>query len=173
MKITRNTPDQLILSNTPWFIGITLVLFILAFVCAGLFMASKGGEGIWFGLFFAVFGGGMGLGAFCTFVRRVQIVLDRQKDSVLIRRQSVFGYKAVEHKLSNLSHAEVESTTSRSNKSTSRMYRTVLVLDKGMSAGRHPIVEAFVSGSGSHRLAEAVNNWLPASKQNNHNLGVG
>lgn len=173
MKITRNTPDQLILSNTPWFIGITLVVFILAFVGAGLFMASEGGEGIWFGLFFAVFGGGMGFGAFCTFTRRVQIILDRKKDSVLIRRQSVFGYQVVEHKLSNLTHAEVERTASTSKKGTSTMYRPVLVLDKGMSAGRHPIVEAFVSGSGSHRLAEAVNDWLPASNQNNHNVSTG
>ncbi|NOD65350.1 MULTISPECIES: hypothetical protein [unclassified Ruegeria] len=173
MKVTRNTPDQLILSNTPWFIGITLALFILAFVGAGLFMASEGGEDIWFGLFFAVFGGGMGLGAFCAFVRRVQVVLDRPDNSILIRRQSVFGYEAVEHKLSSLSHAEVESTKSRNGKRTSTMYRPVLILDEGMSAGRHPIVEAYVSGSGSHRLAEAVNGWLPASNRGDQDVSVG
>lgn len=164
MKVTRNTPDQLILTNTPWFIGITLVLFILCFVGAGLFMVSEGGEGILFGIFFAVFGGGMGLGAFCAFVRRVQVILDRRSNSVVIRRQSVFGYEAVEHDLSNLSHAKVESTISRSDKGTSTLYRPVLVLDKGMSAGHHPIVEAFSSGRGSKRLADAINTWLPARK---------
>ncbi|SDX56782.1 hypothetical protein SAMN05444358_107109 [Ruegeria halocynthiae] len=164
MKVTRNTPNQLILSDTPWFIGITLVFFILAFVGAGLFLASEGGEGILFGIFFALFGGGMGFGAFCAFVRRVQVILDRNKDSIVIRRQSVFGYEAVEHVLSSLSHAEIESTTSRSDKGTSTLYRPVLILDKGMSEGRHPIVEAFSNGRGAHQLVDTINDWLPARK---------
>ncbi len=164
MKVTRNTPNQLILSDTPWFIGIMLVFFILAFVGAGLFMISEGGENIWFGILFALFGGGLGFGAFCAFVRRVQVILDRPTNSILIRRQSVFGYDTVEHKLSNLSHAEIETTTSTSDKGTSKMHRPVLVLDKGMSAGRHPIVEAYVSGHGSHRMVDVINDWLPARK---------
>ncbi|WP_170387159.1 hypothetical protein [Ruegeria atlantica] len=164
MKVTRNDPNQLILSDTPWFTGITLVFFILAFVGPGLFLMSEGGEGILFGFIFALGGGGLGFGAFCAFVRRVQVILDRTKDSIVIRRQSVFGYEAVEHVLSNLSHAEIESTTSRSNKGSSTLYRPVLVLNKGMSAGRHPIVEAYSNGSGSHRLVDAVNKWLPARK---------
>jgi hypothetical protein len=162
MKVTRNTPNQLILSNTPWFIGITLVLFVLCFVGAGLFMASEGGEGILFGIFFAVFGGGMGFGAFCVFVRRVQVILDRSQDSIVIRRQSIFGYDSVEHELSNLSHAEVETTNSSRDRTTSKMHRPVLILEKGMSAGRHPIVESYVSGHGAQRLVDAVNDWLPA-----------
>ncbi|MCG7522145.1 hypothetical protein [Ruegeria sp. Ofav3-42] len=164
MKVTRNTPDQLILSNTPWFIGITLVFFILIFVGAGLFMVSEGGEGILFGIFFALFGGGMGVGAFCTFVRRVQVILDRDKGSIVIRRQSVFGYDTVEHELSNLSHAEVETTTSTRDRTTSKMHRPVLILEKGMSAGRHPIVQAYVSGRGAQHMVDAVNDWLPARK---------
>lgn len=164
MKVTRNTPDQLILSNTPWFIGISLVFFILVFVGVGLFMVSEGGEGILFGLFFALFGGGMGVGAFCVFVRRVQVILDRKSNSILIRRQSVFGYDTVEHELSNLSHAEVETATSSRDRTTSKMHRPVLILEKGMSAGRHPIVQAYVSGRGAHRLVDAVNDWLPAHK---------
>ncbi|MEW2918169.1 hypothetical protein AB1A64_13935 [Ruegeria sp. ANG10] len=164
MKVTRNTSNQLILSDTPWFIGITLVLFILIFVGLGLFLMTEGGEAILFGLIFALGGGGLGFGAFCAFVRRVQVILDRDKDSIVIRRHSVFGYDAVEHKLSNLSHAEIETTISRSNKGSSTLYRPVLILDKGMSAGRHPIVEAYSSGRGAHRLVDAVNEWFPARK---------
>ncbi|WP_170359972.1 hypothetical protein [Ruegeria arenilitoris] len=164
MKVTRNTPNQLILSDTPWFIGITLVLFILIFVGVGLFLMTEGGEAILFGLIFALGGGGLGFGAFCAFVRRVQVILDRDKDSIVIRRHSVFGYDAVEHMLSNLSHAEIETTISRSNKGSSTLYRPVLILDKGMSEGRHPIVEAYSSGRGAHRLVDAVNEWLPARK---------
>ncbi len=162
MKVTRNTPDQLILSNTPWLIGIMLVVFILCFVGAGLFMATEGGEGIFFGIFFALVGGGLGFGAFCVFVRRVQVILDRRTNSIVIRRQSIFGYDTVEHDLSNLSHAEVETTTSSRKGNSSKMHRPVLILEKGMSAGRHPIVEAYVSGGGAQRMVDAVNAWLPA-----------
>lgn len=165
MKVTRNTPTQLILADTPWFIGIMLVFFILTFVGAGLVMVSDGGENIWFGLFFALIGGGLGVGAFCVFVRRVQVILDRTKNRILIRRQSVFGYEAVEHQLSSLSHAEVESSTFRSDSSSSTLYRPVLVLDKGMSEGRHPIVDAFSNGRGAHKLVDAVNAWLPAQQE--------
>ncbi|EEE37921.1 hypothetical protein RKLH11_1760 [Rhodobacteraceae bacterium KLH11] len=165
MKVTRDTPDQLILSDTPWFIGITLVFFILIFVGLGLFLMTDGGEAILFGLIFGLGGGGLGFGAFCAFVRRVQVIFDRSADSILIRRQSVFGYETVAHVLSNLSHAELESTTSRRNGNTSTLYRPILVLDKGMSAGRHPIVEAFSSGAGSRRLVDAVNNWLPSKRR--------
>ncbi len=164
MKVSRNTPDQLILSNTPWLMGIMLVVFILCFVGAGLFMATEGGEGIFFGIFFALVGGGLGFGAFCVFVRRVQVILDRRTDSIVIRRQSIFGYDTVEHDLSNLSHAEVETTTSSRKGNSSKMHRPVLILEKGMSAGRHPIVEAYVSGGGAQRMVDAVNGWLPARK---------
>lgn len=163
MKITRNTPEQLILADTPWFIGIALILFILAFVGAGLGAASTGGENLWFGLGFAALGGSMGFAAFCLFVRRVQVILDRPGGSIVIRRQSVFGYSQVEHRLADLSRAEVESTTSRSEGRTRTLYRAVLVLDSGMSAGRHPVVEAYTNGSGPQRLAEAINAWLPAA----------
>ncbi len=164
MKVTLNTPNQLILSNTPWLIGIMLVVFILCFVGAGLFMATEGGEGIFFGIFFALVGGGLGFGAFCVFVRRVQVILDRRTNSIVIRRQSIFGYDTVEHDLSNLSHAEVETTTSSRKGTSSKMHRPVLILEKGMSAGRHPIVEAYVSGGGAQRMVDAVNGWLPAHK---------
>ncbi|UWQ78857.1 hypothetical protein K3725_16335 [Leisingera sp. S132] len=165
MKITRNTPEQLILADNPWFIGIALILFILVFVGAGLGAASTGGENLWFGLFFALAGGGMGFAAFCLFVRRVQVILDRPGGSIVIRRQSVFGYNRVEHRLADLSHAEVESTTSRSEGRTRTLHRPVLVLDSGMSAGRHPVVEAYTSGRGAQRLADAVNAWLPADSR--------
>lgn len=162
MKVTRNTPDQLILSDTPWLIGIMLILFILVFTGAGIAITVSE---TWAGLIFAFFGGGMGVMAFCVFVRRVQVILDRPADQLLIRRQSVFGYSAVEHSLSDLSHAELESTTSRRKGSSSTLYRPVLVLSRGMSAGRHPVVAAYTNGKGPARLVDAVNAWLEDAQQ--------
>ncbi|QDI77293.1 MULTISPECIES: hypothetical protein [Leisingera] len=154
MKATHNTPERLILDDTPWFIGIAPARLILAFAGAGLDAASTGGETLWFGPGFA---------AFCLFVRRVQVILDRPGGSIVIRRQSVFGSSQVEHFLADLSRAEVESATSRSEGRTRTLFSPVLVLDGGLSADRHPVVEAYTNGGGPHRLAEAINAWLPAS----------
>ena len=40
--------------------------------------------------------------------------------------------------------------------------RPVLVLDAGLTPGRHPVVQAFTSGRGPQRLSDAINAWLPA-----------
>ena len=167
MKVTRNTPEYLILADTPWFLGIALILFTLVFVGPGLLIMSAGGENIWFGLLFAGIGGGLGVAAFCVFVRRVQVILDRPNNRIVIRKQSVFGYQAVEHELSHLSHAETERTTSSHARREGRLrylYRPVLVLDQGMSSGHHPITETYSSGGGAELLVTAVNDWLPAGK---------
>lgn len=163
MKVTRNTPDQLILSDTPWLIGIMLIFFILVFTGAGIAITISES---WVGLIFAFFGGGMGVMAFCVFVRRVQVILDRPANQLLIRRQSVFGYTSVEHALSDLSHAELDATTSRNKGRTSTLYRPVLILSSGMSAGAHPIVAAYTNGKGPDRLVRAVNDWLDAGREN-------
>ena len=154
MKVTRNTPQQLILSETPWFIGIMLILFILAFVGPGLLMVA---DGVWPGIFFALAGGGMGLAALAVFVRRVQVILDRPSDSLTIRRQSLLAYDTVTHRLSELSGAVLEQTRSDKGRTLSR---PTLIFDQGMSAGAHPIVEAYTSGKGPKRLVDAVNGWL-------------
>jgi len=162
MKVARNTPEQLILADTPWLIGIMLVCFILAFAGAGLGMLSQGGSLVWPGLLSVLAGGGIGAAAFCVFVRRVQVIFDRRGGSIVIRHLSVFGYQEVEHRLADLSHAEVESMTSRRQGRTRTLYRPVLVLDAGLTPGRHPVVQAFTSGRGPQRLSDAINAWLPA-----------
>jgi len=158
MKVTRNTPQQLIIANSPWLIGLLLTGFILIFVAVGLFLLS---EGVWAGLVFAVFGGGIGFGAFAAFVRRVQLILDRPSDTITLRARSLFGYSEVQHKLSSLSRADLESTTS--SKGTT-LYRPTLILDQGMSAGAHPIIQAFTNTSGPGRVVDAINNWLPGTR---------
>jgi len=158
MKITRNTPEQLIVGETPWFLGIGLIFFIICFVGPGLAITFTGEPA---GLLFALLGGGLGIGAFAVFVRRIQVILDKGQGSITMRERSLFGYSEVRHDLSNLAGAVIETTTGSKG---STLYRPVLVLDKGMSKGRHPISEIYTNGRGPHRLVEAVNSWLPASE---------
>jgi hypothetical protein len=154
MKVTRNTPDQLIIADTPWLIGIMLVVFVLTFVAVGVFLIS---EGTWAGLLFIIAGGGLGFGAFAVFVRRVQLIFDRPLQTITQRNRSLFGYSEVRHELPNLSHAILEtSTTSKGG----LLYRPTLVLDAGMSAGHMPIVDIYTNTSGPKRIVDAINTWL-------------
>lgn len=158
MKITRDTPDQLIIADVPWLLGIGLIIFILTFAGIGLAVFL---QGEWMGLLFLLIGGGIGLLAFAAFVRRVQVICDRVAGTVTIRRKSLFGYSEVQHDLRHLSKAVLESTTGSKG---GTLYRPVLVLDGGMSKGRHPIVEAYTNMSGPGRAVDAVNSWLGAAR---------
>ncbi|WP_246139477.1 hypothetical protein [Falsiphaeobacter marinintestinus] len=162
MTVPRNTHEQLIIADTPWLIGIALVFFIVAFGGAGAFAALAGiRDGdivlILFGAVFAVLGGGLGVGGLNVFVRRVQVIFDRTDNTLTIRRRTLFDYSEVHHPLTDLSHAKLEKTT---GKKGGAMYRPVLVFDKGMSAGDHPIVQAFTNTGGPKRLVDAVNRWM-------------
>ena len=145
MKVTRNTETQLILSETPWFIGIMLTFFILTFTSIGIFLVT---EGEWAGLIFGFVGGGMGVAGFAVFVQRVQVILNRDTNDLIIRRRSLFGYSEIQHQLSDLGNAVLEHTTSSKGNT---LYRPVLVLTGGMSAGRHPIVESYTNTRGRRR----------------------
>lgn len=157
MKVTRNTPDQLIVADNPWLIGVMLIFFILIFVGAGMAVMLQGEM---LGLIFALGGGGGGLAAFGAFVRRVQVILDRPSDSITIRVRSLLGFSEVRHKLSDLSEVILESTTSSKG---STLYRPTMVLNKGMSAGTHPIVNTYANTGGAAHIVKAVNGWLDAA----------
>lgn len=167
MKVTRNTPDQLILANTPWLIGILLIFFVLIFVAPGLLVVS---DGVWQGWIFVVAGGGMGIIAFAVFVRRVQVIFDRPSGTLTIRRRSVFGFSEITHILSNLAGAKLETTTGSKGRT---LYRPTLVLNKGMSAGDHPMVQSYTNSGSSRRTVDTVNNWLASAQPDNDHLDSG
>ena len=154
MKVTRNTPEQLIVADVPWLIAIMLVLFVLVFVGIGLALVA-GGE--WFGLIFALGGGGMGLVALAVFVQRVQVIFDRPSNALIMRKRTVLGYSEVRHNLSDVTKAVLETTR---NSKGQRMSRPSLVLGGGMSAGVHPIVSVYTNTRGPSRVVKAVNDWL-------------
>lgn len=156
MKITSDTPDLLVIDDRPLFIGIALGVFILIFVGIGLAMLL---DGLWAGLIFIIVGGGLGLGAFWAFVRRVQVVFHRPEAWVEFRRRNLFGGSRVRHRLDEIDRAEIEETTSSEG---NVLARVVLVIERGQSVGRHPITLAYSSGSAHLHIAEAINRWLDA-----------
>lgn len=158
MKITTDTPELLIVEDRPVILALALVVFILIFVGTGIGLTVAGE---WWGLLLALFGGGMGFAAFWAFVRRVQVVFHRPEAYVEFRRRNIFGASRVRHALAEIDRAEIEESHSSENGTT---YRVVLVVERGQSAGRHPVTLAYSSGSGHHRAAQAINSWLGSER---------
>jgi hypothetical protein len=158
MKVTRETPDQLIVEEVPWGIAIGLVLFILFFAAVGLFLLS---EGVWMGLIFLLGGGGLGFGALWAFVRRVQLILDRVSGAITLRERTLFGMTEERHPLAELQGAEVAQRTSRNREGRTRRTARVELL---MGAHRLPLTEVYSSGRHHLRVARAINDWLDSGR---------
>jgi hypothetical protein len=155
MKVLQDTPDRLILDETPWLIALLLAGFVLVFVGTGLFIMS---ESLLFGLAFGGFGGIVGCVIMAVMVERLQIIFDRPAGTVTIRRKSLLRrYSQVSHVLDNLSHAELETTVSSKGDT---LARAVLILSRGMSAGRHPLSATYSNLSGPPQMVAAINTWL-------------
>lgn len=158
MKITRDTPEQLIVENRPWLMGLLLIGFTLVFVGVGIGLLVSGE---WMGLIFGLGGGGIGLLAFWAFVRRTQVIFHRGQGYCERRERSLTGMQVVRHRLDEISRAVVEE--SRSSKgSTTR--RTTLVIEQGESAGRHPITKAYDNFNRHRRIAARINDWLAEAR---------
>lgn len=152
MSVKRNIPEQLIVADIPWIIGLLLIGFILIFAGSGLSVIASGD---WMGLMF-VLGAGLGAVALATFVRRVQVIFDRPSNRIIHRSRSVFGYKEDTHLLSELKGVTLE--TSRGSKGT-LMFRPTLLLN----GDRVPIVESYTNTRGPEKLVRAIEDWLEAN----------
>lgn len=154
MKIARNTPDQLILENTPWFTAIALILGCGVFVAIGI--AALPTEPF-VGILFPLVGVSVGAILLVAFVRRTQLILDRPRDLVELRRRSFRGYTNRTWALSELDHAIIQTSRDSDGPDT---HRAAMVMSHGMDAGTHPITLVYASGRGASRAAGAINDWL-------------
>ena len=137
MKIVENTPDRLILGNTPWLLGLSMIAVILIFVGLGLNLVISGE--ILPGVMFAVVGGGLGGLAFVGFVRRTQLVLDAPGDTVTLRSRSMLGYKLREFRLSEVDSA---STVKAAEFTSAWSILAVVVLVMWFTATEAPMATA-------------------------------
>ena len=154
MKVTRDTPDQLILEESPWLLGIGMVGFILAFVGPGLFLVMSGE---WMGLFFAAIGGGLGFMALAVFVQRIQLIFDRGAGTLTIRRATILRYGQETFPLPDVLGVELESRIGGKGR---QMKRAALVLSARTGRTLHPITEVWTNGAGPGRTVAAIADWL-------------
>lgn len=158
MRIVETTPDRLTLESRPWALGIALTLAILIFT--GLALASLATEPR---LAFGMALGAVLIGAmFVVFVRRVRVILDHPAGAVAIRTATVVGQTERILRLSDITAAGVETTVSRSTRSSNAVasvnhtHRPVLKT----ATGDVPLTLVYSSGDGAARMAEAINRWL-------------
>lgn len=156
MKVTRDTPDHLILEDVPVALGIGLFLFLMAFVLpSGLLMFF----GEWaIGLFFIVFGGGLGLLAIVVFVQRRQVILDRAAGTLTIRSASILHRDQQVHPLSEVSGAEV-----RISPGGQSLFAAIIIPD-GEAKGVYPLGASSAKGPDPATVAQTINRWLGAAK---------
>ncbi len=148
MRVTRRTPDQLIVEDRPWLITIALSVIFLGTVSLTVFLIAASeflialcisGFAAYIGLFIAVF------------VQRIQVIFDRSAGTVTHRKRSLLRYREVVRPLGELDRAVCTGGDTK---------RPELVFGTGMSGGQHPITVSSVSGPGPERIAEAINDWL-------------
>jgi len=155
MKVSRDTPDQLILENNPIVLAILISAFGLIFVAVGMFIMA---DEFWVGVGF-ISAGLISIVVFnLAFTRRTQFIFDRPTNRVEMRRKSLLGYSKRNWELAHLERAVIE--TSRSD--TSNTYRAALGFVGGMEPGAVRITLVYASGKGAERAANAVNGWLAA-----------
>ena len=166
MKIKRNTPDLLIAGETPWFIAIMLSFFILAFAGIGIGLVFSG---VWAGLIFLVFGGGLGLGGMAAFVERLQLIMDAQAGTLTMRRRTIFSHNETVIPLDDVIRAGAESSKSGSvsdhDKPRQTVSRVAFVVRDGSGTGDTtiiPLTEVMSSGQGAANVTRAANAWLKA-----------
>lgn len=148
-----NTPDMLVLRALPPGVAIRMVFLTLMFFLAGCHSLLSGD--LFRGL------GALLIAAFPGYMLWRDAHIDdvrliRAQDTLLIRRLSLRGFDRVRHPLGELSHAEIHSI----KRDTSTQHRVVLVLDRGMDAGDHPLTVNHYFGPSSQKAVDAVNAWL-------------
>ena len=157
MKVTRNTPDQLILQNNPLLLVAALNLFFLIFLAIGMGTIGQNG------LVGAIFIGGsllMGAALNLAFARRTQLILDRTADRVELRRKSLLAYYRQVWRIADVTGAETQ--VSRSGDTDTR--RVALRVHLYGQTEIHPVTLVYTSGKGPERATDAINSWLGGSR---------
>lgn len=158
MRITQNTPTQLVVEDRPWLVAVMISLFVLIFFGVGLSMVLAAER---YGFIFIFGAFGPGALSFWAFVRRSQAVFHAETNSLELRERSILGYKSVRHTITEIHHAEIETSHTGDNGPTSRI---VFIIKEGQSAGAHPVTKVFSNSPNHQAIADTINAWLDSAK---------
>jgi hypothetical protein len=154
MKTVTDTPDTLVLEETPWLFGLGVVAMMLLFAGVGWTILASGE--IIGGLMLLVGGLAMGVLVIWAFIRRTQLWIDRPSGQVAIRSRSIFAFTEQTFPLTDLSGAD----TQNSQQSKGQRTRRAVLRFGGQTNKVIPVTSHYTSGRGPLRTASTVNDWL-------------
>jgi hypothetical protein len=161
MRIVQDTPDRLVIEDKPVILGATLVFFIVLLLGFAL-VALTTAPWVAFG---AVIGAALLGVCLAVFLRRVFVAFDRHAGAVVIRTATLFRQSDRQLSLTDITGAEVETTTSiDDHNSTTRrtlLHRPALRLKDG--SPNLALTEIYAGGKSADKVVTAVNDWLSAS----------
>jgi hypothetical protein len=153
MKIIRNTPQHLIISDVPLLSALALSVMFIGFIDVSIDEWRSGN--LWRGALFSF--GVLYIAWFIhLFVRRVQLVFDASIGTLTVQRKNLLGHDQVIHELHEVSGAEIDNGSEGT--------RNVILTLIGQSAGRHPITEYYSTLGHHHDVADAINAWLDSHR---------
>ena len=166
MKIKRENDTQLILDYAPWFMSLVMVFMVVAAVGMGLVFVGVGidsGMAIFtiMGVVAPLFSIGLVIIVMRVFVKRVQVIFDRDAGTITFQTRTMRGYSEVVHDLANLEHAVLKQSRDSEGRTLSK---AVIVLSGGMSAGEHPLTNVATNGNGPRNAVNAINRWIDNGK---------
>ena len=153
MKITRNTPDQLILERKPFWLPLLFIAVFLLFFGIGLFVFSE--EPILGTVFMLL--SPIGLVFAIIFGQRVQIILHRSAGTVTIQRRSLVRYKRTSLLLEEVKSVIVE-TSHMTNKDGTQTEVYRLAFDTVI--GPRPVSKTYTNVGDPFDAAKIINDWL-------------
>lgn len=166
MKISRNTDRQLILDWTPWGLGSALIALIILFLAIAMVVPMAGGDidlMWWLFAFMFLIGAGLWGLMLVLFVKRRQLVLDRDTGKVTLRIRSFLNATEQRHDLTRLKAAALDYDHGEGL----TLQRPVLVLASRRNGGadrRVPIHSYFTNGDEPGQVADLINDWLAAGE---------
>ncbi|WP_208348203.1 hypothetical protein [Pseudaestuariivita rosea] len=164
MKITRDTPEQLILDYTPWIFAIGISAVTLAVTGVGI---SNILQGDLKGFFPLIIGGLTGGLLFVFFVERTQAIFDKTTGHVTLRRRTVFRYDQVQFDLADIDQAVLQRQKRVEQKrfqSDMYLYRPAIEIGKDQDKGVYPLREVYGDDKGPQDIVDRINQWLAKAK---------
>lgn len=153
MKVTRHTPDQLILENNPIWLVVFINLFALIFIAVGLFTLP---EELLIGLAFTLGGLLIAVAFNFAFARRTQLILDRTANRIELRRRSLLAYYRQIWTVEDVTGAILQTSMS----GDSPTHRAALEIHVYGRDEVHPVTLVYTSGAGPADAVTQINNWL-------------
>lgn len=155
MKVVENTPDLLIVEDTPWLTASLFAFFTILMSGIALFALPDGDLGV------ALFAVAVAAGLFLLLnlvIERTRVFFDGRRNRVSVRRQSAKDTRTMTYGLDHLAGSEVEALTIRGVK----VHRVVLQFNGGPEAEPVPISKTYSNSSQHDIVSEIINAWLQA-----------